>query len=131
MSEEALVPIYLTLPYPPSVNGIWRGGKGGRHFLSPKYKAWKTEAAYVARSQTTARISGPFAIQINAVRPDKRRRDLDNILKTLMDLVVFCGITDDDSECQYIEMRWAEKGPPIWIALRPCTRWATNIKDAE
>lgn len=125
--SEAITPIYLVLPYPPSVNSIWRGGKGGRHFLSPKYKAWKTEAAYTARAQSTKRISGPYALQINAVRPDKRRRDLDNILKVISDLLVFTGFVDDDSEAQFISLQWVEKGPAVWLAIRPCTRWAIDF----
>lgn len=130
--QEAITPIYIELDcFPPSVNSIWRGGKGGRHFLSPKYKAWKQEAAYKARAQSSKRVSGPYALQVNLVRPDKRRRDLDNSLKVLSDLLVFCGFTDDDSEAQYIEVKWCERGPAVSIFLRPCTRWATDIPSVQ
>ena len=127
MTQPAVTPIYLTLPFPPSANGIWRGGQGGRHYLSPKYKAWKQDAELDAKLQNKARISGPFAVQINAVRPDRRKRDIDNLIKPLIDLLVHCGVTDDDSEMQQITATWVEKGPPIWMAVRPCTRWAADI----
>lgn len=127
--SEAITPIYLALPFPPSVNGIWRGGKGGRHFISPNYKAWRQEAALRARLQSKQHISGPYALQVNLVRPDKRKRDLDNHgLKAVSDLLVHCGFITDDSEAQYIELRWCERGPPCWVAIRPCTRWATEIQ---
>jgi crossover junction endodeoxyribonuclease RusA len=125
--SEAITPIYLALPFPPSVNGIWRGGKGGRHFLSPRYKAWKQEAAQCARLQSKKHISGPYALQLNFMRPDKRIRDLGNLEKAVSDLLVECGYIRDDSEAQYIELRWVERGPPCWCAIRPCTRWATDI----
>lgn len=124
MTEEAIVPLYFELPYPPSLNGIWRGGKGGRHYLSPKYKAWRDEAAMLAKAQTRGkRIAGPFAVQINARRPDKRRRDIDNLIKPVLDLIASVHITDDDSECQYVEAQWIEKGVGIWVAVRPTKRW--------
>jgi Holliday junction resolvase RusA-like endonuclease len=124
--EAAVVPLYLELPFPPSVNGIWRGGAGGRHHLSAKYKAWKQDAGLLARNQCkSARVSGPYAVQLHLVRPDKRRRDLDNTIKVVLDLLAYVGVTGDDSECQYIEARWVASGPPLWVAVRPCTRWGT------
>ena len=127
MTEQAIVPLYFELPYPPSVNGIWRGGKGGRHYLSPKYKAWREEAALMARTQSKGkRVAGPFAVQIDVVRPDKRRRDLDNLIKVCLDLLAHVGVTDDDSECQYIETKWVQKGPSVRVSVRPCTRWGVT-----
>lgn len=127
--SEAITPIYINLDiFPPSVNGIWRGGKGGRHFLSPKYKAWKDAAYVMARAQSKKRISGPYALQINFRRPDKRRRDLGNLEKVCSDLLVACQFIDDDCEAQYIELRWVEAGPPVAMFIRPCTRWATEIR---
>lgn len=124
MTEPAIVPLYFDLPYPPSVNSIWRGGKGGRHYLSAKYKAWRQAAGLLASAQAKGkRIAGPFAVQINAVRPDKRRRDIDNLIKPVLDLIASVGITDDDCECQSVEASWVRRGEGIWVAVRPCTRW--------
>lgn len=124
MADEAIVPLYVTLPFPPSVNNIWRGGKGGRHYLSAKYKSWREAAALIAKSQTKGKqIKGPYALQINVSRPDKRKRDLDNLLKAVVDLLVHVGVTSDDSELQMIEAQWIGKGECVWIAIRPCLRW--------
>jgi crossover junction endodeoxyribonuclease RusA len=44
----------------------------------------------------TLRTDGPFAIHILARPPDKRKRDLDNLLKPILDaLVDYCAIPDD------------------------------------
>ena len=69
-------------------------------------------------------MAGPFAVQIDLVRPDKRRRDLDNTIKVILDLLKNLHVTDDDSECQELRARWVEKGPACFVAVRPCTRWA-------
>jgi len=127
---EAVTPLYFTLPAPPSVNNCFINGRAGKgRFASPKYRAWKEEAALVARLQNKTRIEGCFAVQINAVRPDRRKRDIDNLIKPLVDLLVWQGFVIDDSEMQQITATWVEKGPPIWMAVRPCLRWATNIHE--
>jgi Holliday junction resolvase RusA-like endonuclease len=121
-------PIYFSLPLPPSQNNMFVNGKAGRgRFISLRYKAWKNEAAICAYMQNKARIEGPFAIQINAVRPHKRRRDIDNYIKPLVDFLVSQGFVSDDSEMQQVTATWVEKGPPIWLAVRPCTRWAVDV----
>lgn len=129
---EAISPIYLELPFPPSVNNLFINGKAGKgRFPSPTYRAWKTEASLRAHLSSSQRIEGPFAVQINAVRPDRRRRDIDNLIKPLVDLLVSQGIVTDDSEMQQITATWVEKGPPIWMAVRPCQRWAVDLVRGE
>jgi crossover junction endodeoxyribonuclease RusA len=124
MTEPPITPIYFDLPHPPSVNGIWRGGKAGRFYKSKHYKAWENEAGWAVREQAKGkRVSGPFAVQIDLKRPDNRRRDLDNTIKVLLDLLKNLHVTDDDSECQYIEAKWVERGKGVRLAVRPCTRW--------
>lgn len=41
---------------------------------------------------------GRLAIEIKAYPPDKRKRDLDNILKSLLDSLVHAGVVEDDSQ---------------------------------
>jgi crossover junction endodeoxyribonuclease RusA len=124
MTEPAISPLIFELPMPPSVNSIWRGGKGGRHYLSAKYKAWKDAAGHDLRTQAgNKHISGPYAVEIQASRPDKRRRDIDNLIKPVLDLLAVTHITSDDSECQLVSAEWVGRGVGVRVAVRPCTRW--------
>lgn len=41
---------------------------------------------------------GSLGIVILASPPDRRRRDLDNILKALLDSIAFAGVVEDDSQ---------------------------------
>lgn len=49
-------------------------------------------------------LSGRLAIQIKATPPDKRRRDLDNILKSLLDSITHAGVIIDDSQFDAISI---------------------------
>jgi len=125
--EVAITPLHFELPFPVSVNGIWRAGKG-RFYKSKNYLAWETAAGWAIKEQANGkRVAGPFAVQIDLVRPDKRRRDLDNTIKVILDLLKNLHVTDDDSECQELRARWIAQGPACFVAVRPCTRWAVAV----
>jgi crossover junction endodeoxyribonuclease RusA len=115
--------LIFELPFPPTVNNLFVNGKSGR-FVSPQYKAWKIEAGTIAKAQAKgARIPGPYALELQLSRPDKRRRDASNYIKPVEDLLVWLGITDDDSECQFVSAEWVGRGVGVRVAVRPCTRW--------
>jgi Holliday junction resolvase RusA-like endonuclease len=51
------------------------------------------------------------------VPPDKRHRDLDNLLKASLDALAGAGVIANDRYCQWIEARWVEDGAPCTIIL--------------
>lgn len=108
--------ITLEVAYPPSANRIWRKYKG-RIVRDPVYVQWLDTEGWKIISQKQGGISGPYKLSIEAVKPDKRRRDLDNLIKPLSDLLKSVGTIDDDSDAQKIEMSWVPDGPPVLVRV--------------
>ena len=103
--------IRLTLPLPPSMNRLWRVTKGGIVYRTPKYMEWRTPAIWEIAAQAKGKkITGPYKLTMEAVRPDKRQRDLDNLLKAASDALVGAGILEDH-RCEWIDARWVQDGP--------------------
>jgi crossover junction endodeoxyribonuclease RusA len=77
--------VNITLPYPPSVNTYW-GFSGHRRFLG-KQRLEMTVVLYP---------------------PDKRVRDIDNVLKPTIDALCQAHIFNDDSQIDVLFVRRAE-----------------------
>ena len=103
--------ITVNLPLPPSVNSIWRFKTGGS-YLSKQYQAWKKLAGqeWLLQIKNQPRgISGAYGAVLILVKPDKRRRDLDNHTKAIKDFAVQQGLVQDDSFCEKLYVRWGTK----------------------
>jgi crossover junction endodeoxyribonuclease RusA len=109
--------VQFTLPMlPPSANRIWRRA-GNRIHKSTAYAKWLRDSVYIAKAQQIGKVSGTYALSIQAVRPDRRRRDIDNLLKPASDLLVSLGIVRDDSDAEMISIRWVTTGPALTIRV--------------
>jgi crossover junction endodeoxyribonuclease RusA len=87
---------YCTLPFPPSVNGLFGGGSKQRRFPSKQYKAWQQASPDLILPED-GMIDYPVAITYTFYLPDKRKRDLSNYIKAPEDyLVKHCIIEDDN-----------------------------------
>jgi crossover junction endodeoxyribonuclease RusA len=109
--------IRYTLPYPPSVNGLFFNATKGR-VKTDAYKAWRRAAGNEIMAQGRQRIRGPVSLSVALVRPDKRRRDLSNTLKAVEDLLVEMQVIDDDSLVQRISIQWVESGPACAVIIQ-------------
>ena len=88
------------LPYPLSVNTYW-GFSGSRRYLTKKAVAFKKEVAQIV-SKGKPCGSERLSIHIKLNPPDKRVRDIDNCLKSLLDALCQAGLFDDDSQIDRI-----------------------------
>lgn len=92
------------LPYPPSVNAIYkkingkiskRTGKRSTHALDDRVEAYRWEVI-AAIGKAHIEINGRLKVQIDAFMPDKRVRDIDNIAKCVLDALTHAGVWKDD-----------------------------------
>lgn len=86
----------LTIPYPPSVNTYW-GFKGHRRFLTPKANQFKSAVAQIVSDQQIKFGNQRLEISITLYPPDRRIRDIDNVVKSTFDSLVQAGAFEDDS----------------------------------
>lgn len=108
-----------TLPYPPTVNLLWRHTLHGV-YLTPKGKAYKDSVrAQVRLAGWNAAYTGRASVEILAYPPDRRRRDIDNILKIVFDSLTYSGVWVDDCQVDELSVRRMEpeKGGKIELTV--------------
>jgi crossover junction endodeoxyribonuclease RusA len=92
----------VTLPWPPSANTYWRRN-GSRYFINPKGVLFRELVVYkLAAYRNYFSDHHRVSIEIKAYPPDRRRRDLDNLLKVTADSLQHAGIFKDDSQIDKI-----------------------------
>ena len=85
------------LPWPPSVNHYWRMVKG-RMLISREGRDYRTAVARALGEAGAVRLEGRLEVQVDAWPPDRRRRDLDNLCKALLDALEHGGAYRDDGQ---------------------------------
>lgn len=96
----------ITLPWPPSVNHYWRMWRG-RMLVSREGRAYREDvrallaAGGFGKPPPGARI----ALCMDAFPPDRRRRDLDNLLKSVLDALEHACVYADDSQIDLLVTR--------------------------
>jgi crossover junction endodeoxyribonuclease RusA len=100
--------IELTLPFPPSTNTYYRN-LNGKTLISAKGREYRKAVADQVLIQRGAKhLEGRLAVEIVAHVPDRRRRDLDNLLKSTFDSLTHAGVWVDDSQ---IDKLTVSRGP--------------------
>lgn len=89
--------IELELPFPPSVNHYYRR-VGPRTLISREGRMYRDRVAVLLMSLGVRPMHGPIVMQVDVFPPDNRRRDLDNLQKSLWDALQKGGAYHDDSQ---------------------------------
>jgi crossover junction endodeoxyribonuclease RusA len=101
--------ISLTLPWPPSVNNLYKN-VGRRRVRTPAYRKWQEEAGWHLQAARPPKLSGPVEVTLELCPPDNRRADADNRNKAVLDLLVTHGVIagDDRRFVKSVTARWVE-----------------------
>lgn len=123
----------LHLPWPPTVNSYYKKGRYGVR-ISEQGRKFRAEVLEEVEQQfgTFETIDYRMLVETIMYPPDKRKRDLDNYMKPLLDALTEAGVWLDDSlidqEPVYrgvqvyagkIAMRIYEAGPVLPVGVWP------------
>ncbi len=106
-------------PIPPSVNGLWRKGRGNRIHLSDKYRAWIKRTLAATRGQILTKFDPELELACLVTIHEgpkgddwnRKKRDLDNGIKAPVDMARKMGViaTDTSDTVCNVQIRF---GPP-------------------
>lgn len=100
--------ITLKLPYPPSINHYWRH-VGNRTLISRTGREFRDvmQAEVIRQIGKPEPLTEAVELLLMFTAPDRRRRDLDNLLKPALDALTHAGVWQDDSQVVRIDARWS------------------------
>jgi len=112
-----------TLPWPPSMNHYWRR-VGPRTLISREGRRFRTNVCALLDGGGPRRppAGGRIALAMDAYPPDRRRRDLDNLLKATVDALQHARVYEDDSQVDLLLVRRREPDRPhghVAIRIEP------------
>lgn len=113
----------VDIPMPPSVNHMYANVKNYGRVKTKEYKNWINEAQWMLVAQRNKGgkhtcLKGDVEVILRAYRPANKRRDLDNILKPVMDLLTSTKTIEDDRQIVSIDAKWVNEGVPCTITVR-------------
>lgn len=100
--------IRLELPWPPSLNHYYRR-VGARTLISRAGRLYRATVVRQLRQEHSSPLLGRLHVSIQAYPPDRRRRDLDNAQKALLDALQHAGIYADDSQIDHLDIARCER----------------------
>ena len=92
----------------------------GRTLISAKGRTYRQDciASLYEQNVPTGRYIGKLGLVIAAYPPDRRKRDLDNLLKATLDALVFAKVIKDDGDIDELGIARREVTPGGRLVLR-------------
>ena len=114
--------IEIELPFPPSVNHYYRR-VGPRTLISREGRRFRERVCAILADLGIGALERALHIEIEVYPPDRQRRDIDNLQKSLLDALQHGGLYADDSQIKRlnIEMRGCVRGGRTLVRLEEIT----------
>lgn len=112
--------IAFEFSYPPSVNTYYRAN-GNRRFITKRGVDFRVEVSDRVDALNLPTLAQELEVFVALYPPDKRRRDVDNGMKALLDAMEHAGVYQDDSQIKMltIDMRNSIKGGKCCVVIIP------------
>ena len=102
--------IEIELPYPPSVNHYYRR-VGPRTLISREGRRFRERVCAILSGLGLRPLVGPLDVEVLIFPPDRRRRDIDNTQKSLLDALEHAGAYHNDSQIVKLHIEKREVVP--------------------
>ena len=95
----------IAMPFPPSVNAMWRSFHG-RTILSKRGREYRKFALAILENTNAseARITERVSVRITLQPPTERKYDIDNFIKALFDALTHAHFWEDDEQVYHMEV---------------------------
>jgi len=94
----------IELPYPPSVNHYYRR-VGAKTLISRQGREYREDVCGILLAANLRPLKGDLVLTMAVYPPDRRRRDVDNVLKAALDAMQHGGAYLDDSQIKELHVR--------------------------
>lgn len=97
--------IVLHLPWPPTVNSYYKMTKHGQRYLDKKVKTFREAVEEALNEQVPGmELDDRLFLEVYLFPPDRRKRDLDNYMKGLLDAFTYAKMWIDDSQIDQLHL---------------------------
>ncbi|MBP7748461.1 MAG: RusA family crossover junction endodeoxyribonuclease [Phycisphaerae bacterium] len=128
----AVAPVTIELPWPPSVNHYYRR-VGPRTLISRAGREFRRRVARILAARRLSPAQGRLAVTVEVYPPDRRRRDIDNLLKAVLDACQHGGAFPDDSRIVWLLIHRTQvvRGGRVIVTIRDLANRPPPPTDAD
>jgi crossover junction endodeoxyribonuclease RusA len=99
------IDVVLYLPWPPTVNNYYKVTRHGQRYLAAKVRSYRELVEQAISEQAPGlQLTDPLFCEVYLYPPDRRKRDLDNSMKGLLDAITNAGLWEDDSQLDQLHI---------------------------
>lgn len=88
----------MELPFPLSVNALHIPAGDNKIKLSPRAKEYYGDMTRILSECDYGTMTGRIKVDLWVYEPDRRRRDINNLTKSLFDALQYCKVIQDDAQ---------------------------------
>ena len=112
--------INFTIPGKPQPKERARRGKNGQWYTPFSTRIYEAKVVTMAKRAHVRSVIGPVEVSLDVYFPDKRRRDLDNVLKAVMDALNGVAYQDDSQIVRLKVVRLVDRdNPRVEVTINP------------
>tara|TARA_R110002110_G_scaffold27125_2_gene99009 strand:+ start:69 stop:443 length:375 start_codon:yes stop_codon:yes gene_type:complete len=113
----------LRLTFPPSANRMYRNIGPKRTIMSKVYRDWKALNSQSIVVRKGFRLPSIVEVELALTPPDKRKRDLDNYIKPVLDVLEQSGALENDNMVKRLNVFWKKENKQlagVFCTIKEC-----------